>query len=176
MKADGKQMRKSINLFFLIFTMVGLLASIIVHFSLYFDFSLYEASSNLWLTMQLAIFGGWIGGILLRNSSGTFPGDLGRGRAPKLLIVLGALFVFSFSYAWINFHYCDDKLKSGYPYIVEGQRFLYVPRGNHYLTLTVEQFHEAELYQARKTSGHWMICHLIPCMVFYERYKWHRLA
>jgi hypothetical protein len=169
-----KQMRKSITLFFLIFTMVGLLASIIVHFSLYFGFSLYEASSNLWLTMQFAIFGGWIGAIMLRNSSGTFPSDLASRRAPQLLLLMGALFVFSFAYALFNFHYCDDKLKSGYPYMVDGQRFLYVPRGGHYLKLTFEQFHEAGLYQARKTSGHWMICHLIPCMMFYERYKWER--
>ena len=154
--------------------MVGLLASIIVHFSLYFGFSLYEASSILWLTMQLAIFGGWVGGIVLINSSRKFPSDLASRRAPKLLIVMVALFVFSFSYALINFHYYDSKLKEGHPDIVDGQRVLALAHGAPPQRLTYEEFRQAEIYQAGKTSGHWMICHLIPCMMFYESYKWQR--
>ncbi len=34
-----------------------------------------------------------------------------------------------------------------------------------------EEYAVAEIQQARRTSGHWMVAHLLPCMMLYVSYK-----
>src|SRR5438105_5736687 len=164
-------MRRSITLFVIIYTIIGLLVSLIVHFSLYFGLSLYYWSPTLWLIMQVGVFGGLVGALVLKPGE-RLPKDVDDQKAPKLFWAMIILSVFFFFYTPFNFFYCEDKLKEGYPDIVDGQRMLVLYHGAPPQQLTFEQFRQAELYQARKTSGHWMLVQLLTLMMLYKSYKW----
>ncbi|HKS27909.1 MAG TPA: hypothetical protein VJS44_08825 [Pyrinomonadaceae bacterium] len=164
-------MRKSITIFFLFYTAIGFIASLIIHFLLFFGFSLYKESPSLWLIMHLSIFVGYIGLYLLRKpgrelKAEDYTKDLGR-----LMLVITILFVLLVPYTIINFFYYQSVLKHGYPDRVNGQYLLVLEHGQKPKVLTEEEFARAETYQARKTSGHWMLAHLFPLMLLYMNYK-----
>jgi hypothetical protein len=164
-------MKRSLTLFLLIYTSIGLLASLIVHFLLYFGISLYEAAPSLWLAMQFGVLVGLVGLFLLKPAN-NFPKGLGDITAPRLFVAMVFLACFFFFYTPVNFFYCQDKLKEGYPTTMDGQPVLFLYHGAPPQRLTPDQFREAKLYQARKTSGHWMIVQMLPLIALYQSYKW----
>jgi hypothetical protein len=167
------QMRRTIIRFLLIYTLVGLLLSIIVHFSLYFGWSLYERFPTIWMGLQVAVFVGLVGALLLKPAL-RLPKDVYDQPATRAYVLMTVLICIFLPYTLINYFYCDHKLKAGYPYVRDGQTFMYFPRGDHYRRLTPEQFREAGLYQARKTSGHWMLVQLFPLIGLYTANKWEK--
>jgi|GEM_PF-3710641 len=167
------QIRRTIIRFLLIYTLVSLLVSILVHFSLYFGWSIYEMFPTIWLGLHVAVFVGLVGVILLKPPS-RWPKKINNQRATSAYILTTVLICIFFPYALINYFYCDYKLREGYPYVRDGQTSMYFPKGDRYRRLTPEQFREAGLYQARKTSGHWMVVQLFPLMALYTSYKWER--
>lgn len=165
-------MRKSITVFLVLYTAIGFVASLVIHFLLYFGFSLYKESPLLWMVMHLSIFVGWIGLFLLQKfGGGKFEPDIYTREAPKPLVLMTILFVVFVPYALINFFYYQSVLKEGYPDKVDGQYVLVLQHGQKPKKLTEEEYARAEIQQARKTSGHWMIAHLVPCMFLYMNYK-----
>ena len=167
------QIRRTIIRFFLIYTVVSLLLSILVHFSLYFGWSVYERFPTIWLGLQVAVLVGLVGSVVLKPAL-RWPKDIYDRQATRAYILITVLICIFFPYTLINYFYCDRKLKAGYPYVRDGQTVMYFPKGDHYRRVTPEQFREAGLYQARKTSGHWMIIQLFPLMALYTSYKWER--
>ena len=97
-------MKRSLTRFLLIYTSIGLLASLAVHFLLYFGISLYEAAPRLWLAMQFGVFVGLIGALLLKPAN-SFPKGLGDMTAPKLLVAIVVLTCFFFFYTPANCFY-----------------------------------------------------------------------
>ena len=167
------QIRRTIIRFLLIYTSVTLVLSIVVHFSLYFGWSAYERFPTVWLGLQVAVFVGLVGALLLKPAS-RLPKDIYDQPATGTYVLMTALLCISFFYTPINYFYCDHKLKGGYPYVRDGQTSMYFPKGDHYRSLTLEQFREAGLFQARQTSGHWMIVQLFPLIALYTANKWER--
>jgi len=165
------QIRRTIIRFLLIYTWVSLLLSITVHISLYFGWSVYEKFPTIWLCLQIAVLVGLVGAVVL-NPALRWPKDINYQQATSAYILIVVLICIFFPYTLVNFFYCDHKLKEGYPYVRDGQTVMYFPKGDHYKRVTPEQFREAGLYQARKTSGHWMIIQLFPLMAFYTSHKW----
>jgi hypothetical protein len=165
-------MKRSLTLVLLIYTAIGLLASLAVHFLLYVGISLYEAAPEVWLAMQFGVFFGLIGALLLKPR---FPKSLGDMTAPKLHTAIVVLTCFFFLYTPANFFYCQVKLKEGYPTTIDGQSVLFLYHGAPPERLTAEQFRKAKLYQARKTSGHWMLVQLMALFALYQTYKWGKL-
>ena len=163
--------RHTIIRFLLLYTLASLVLSAVVHFSLYVGWSVYETFPTIWLGLQFAVFVGLVGALLLKPAV-RLPKDIYDYRAPTAYVLMTILTCVMFFYTPFNYFYCAHKLKEGYPYVRDGQTFMYFPRGAHYQRLTIEQFREAGLYQARKTSGHWMIVQLLPLMGLYLANKW----
>ena len=163
--------RRTLNLSLLLYSAAGLIASSFIHFYLYFGFNLAELSPPLWTVMHVSIIGGWVGIYFLQKSGVRYLVDFSKERSPVLLTAMTVLFAFFLFYALINFFYHEEALRYGHPDIVNGQQILVLPRGQmpH---LTPEEYASAKLYQARKNSGHWMLFHLVPCMMLYMNHKW----
>ena len=168
--------RRTITLALLLYTTAGFVASAAVHFLLYFGFNLSEASPPLWLFMHVSVVGGWVGIYFLQRGGERFGRDISRERAPYPLVAMTVLYGVFLFYALINFFYYEEALKGGYPGVVDGRQVLVLPHGQGRRPLTPEEFARAEVYRARKNSGHWMVCHLIPCMMLYVNYKFEEFS
>jgi hypothetical protein len=165
-------MRKSLLRCFLIYTTVALFLCLIAHVSLYFGFNCQKAFPTLWLMLHLSIIVGYIPLPFLYEKNEQVNPKEYTAKIPKVLLPIVLLFMLAYPYALFNFVYCNDALKEGYPDTVNGEQVLVLPHGQRPRKLTEEEYAQAELYQARKTSGHWMLCHMIPCIFLYEKIKW----
>src|SRR2546425_12664654 len=111
-------MGRTIIRLLLIYTFVSLLLSMVVHFSLYFGWSVYETFPTIWLALQVTVFVGLIG-TLLQKPGSKLPKDLYSRRAPAAYLLMAILTCVFFFYTPINYFYCAYKLKEGYPDIVD---------------------------------------------------------
>lgn len=139
-----------------------------VHISLYLDFNFPHQFPSTWLALNLAIFFGYIP--LLFPYKPVFTGTAAYVKETFLVpyIVLIST-VPALLLAFFSYFYWDEALRHGYPELIDGQYYLHFPRGDHLLRITGEEFSKYQLYQARKVSGHWMLCHVLPMMYLYER-------
>jgi hypothetical protein len=155
-------------LFIGLLTLALLLISAAAHFSTYVNVNISRDFPWLWLALHLSILIHFA--IYWRyKRRPAFKGPAAYVEEPLVVVFLLAILIgFALFYAMINFAYYYWVLRYGYPDQVGGQFFLILPHGQKPLALSPDQFSLDELYQARKVSGHWMLCHLMPLMGYYD--------
>jgi hypothetical protein len=149
-------------------TLALLAISALAHFATYLGFNFSIQFPWLWLGLQLSYLIHLIIPVVYRRHP-LFKGPAAYVKEPQLptylMILLTCFFLF---YAMINFGYYYWVMRYGYPEEVGGQLLLILPHGQKPLQLSATQFSVYEFYQARKVSGHWMLCHLLPLMGYYD--------
>lgn len=140
----------------------------VAHFTTYLGLNFSVQFPWLWLGLQLSILIHLAINFFYRRRP-LFKGTAAYVKEPQLptylMILLTCFFLF---YAMINFGYYYWVMRYGYPEEMGGQLLLLLPHGQKPLQLSPAQFSLYELYQARKVSGHWMLCHLLPLMGYYD--------
>jgi hypothetical protein len=145
-----------------------LLVSTGVHFSLYLGFNFATAYPAVWWGLQLSILIHVLVGAVYKRQP-FFRGPSAYVKEPQALIYLTMILVTStLFYAMINFAHYYWVMRYGYPDTVNGQLLLILPHGQKPVPLSPEQFSLYQLYQARKVSGHWMLCHTLPLLTYYD--------
>ena len=154
-------------LFFCLLTLALLLVSAVAHFCTYATVNISRDFPWLWLALHLSILIHFAIHWRYKRRP-TFKGPAAYVEEPLVVVFLLAVLIgFALFYAMINFAYYYWVLRYGYPDQVGGQFLLILPRGET-LKLSPDQFSLDELYQARKVSGHWMLCHLMALNGYYD--------
>jgi len=150
------------------FTLALLIISAVTHFSSYLGFNFSTQYPDFWLALQLSILTHFaIHAFYKRRPAFKGPSAyVEEPQAPIYLMIV--LFTSALFYAMINFAYYEWILRFGYPDVVGGQFLLILPHGQKPVPLSTSQFSLYELFQARKVSGHWMLCHLAALMGYYD--------
>jgi tetratricopeptide (TPR) repeat protein len=170
-------MKRAISLFFLLYSIIGFVASLILHLSLYTGSDLSTSLSRPWIFMHFAIVGGWVGLLILRKFSVVPPATYGQTAESTFLQIGTILFCLFLFFELFNFMYYEERvLRERYPDIIDGQYVMAGYHGAKPRKVTEQEYRQGVIYQARKTSSHWMICHLIPCLLLYDDYRWRRLG
>lgn len=158
--------QRRMPLFFCVLTLALLIASATAHFSSYLNFNSSTSFPNLWLVFHLSIFFHFAIGFFYKRRP-LFSGPSAYVRESQAMLwLMIILFTACLFYAMINFMYYELILRFGYPDIVDGRQLLIVKGGS--IELSAEQFPRYQLYQARKVSGHWMVCHVMALMGYYD--------
>lgn len=164
------EMKRSLTLLLMIYTGICFVVSLAVHASLYFGFNMREALPYAWLLLQLSVLGSLAAiAVAYRSTVNLKPEHYTEHS--RVLLIWTVLFVFFLPYALFNFFYTSSLLQEGYLDVVGGEHVI-VTRGRRLITLSAAQLPAYQLYEARKYSGHWMICHLFAFMLLFVDFKW----
>jgi hypothetical protein len=149
-------------------TLVLLLVSALAHFSSYSGFNFATAYPAVWVGLQISILMHVVIPALYKRNP-FFRGPSAYVNEPQAVnFVMAIAVALSLFYAMINFGYYYWVMRYGYPDAVGGQLLLILPHGQKPVPLSPEQCSLYQLYQARKVSGHWMLCHSLPLMTYYD--------
>jgi hypothetical protein len=137
--------------------------SLAVHGALYFGFNMRNAAPTPWTAIQLSILLTGIGVVCCDRNPAKFIDEIYIAHS-KVLMWLTILFFVFLSYACFNFFYNDYLLHYGYLDIV-GRHHVIVNKGRLVKSILPEELPTYQMYEARKYSGHWMICNVILCVM-----------
>ena len=155
-----------LSLFFLIYSVVAIVVTFVVHGALYFGLNLRTAAPNVWTAIQLSILITAAGVVFWYRHSPTLTTEMyaemwtGHSTVGLVLTILYTVFLF---YALFNVFYWDRLLHYGFLDFRDGHYVIDL-RGQVVKTLLPSEVPTYQLYQARKYSGHWMICNTVLCL------------
>jgi len=163
-------MKRSITLLCLLYSAISIAVAFLAHASLYFGFNLKHSAPTLWLLLHLSVAVSGLACIFSYRSPPDFRAEIFNEHSTALLC-LTALFIIFLPYALFNFFYTSSLLHEGYLGVVDGKHVILL-RSEPIMTLGVDELPRYELYEARKYSGHWMICHVLACVMSFVNFKW----
>ena len=151
-----------LNFYFLVYSVVAIVVTLFVHAALYFGFNLRTSAPNLWTAIQLSLLVTAAGVVFCYRHPPTFIKEMYEEHSTVLLWLTIFFAVFLF-YAIFNVFYWDRWLHFGYLDFREGH-YVIVNKGRIVRSLSPSEVPIYQFYQARKYSGHWMICNTVLCL------------
>lgn len=156
-------LRSRLNFFFLIYSVVALVVTFVVHAALYFGFNLRVWAPTVWTGIQLSILLTAIGVVFCYRRATAVTPEM-YSEESRVLLWLTIMFAVFLPYAGINYFYHDYLLHYGHLDFVGGH-YVIINKGQLVKVILPEDVPRYQLYEARQNSGHWMICNVVLCIL-----------
>lgn len=164
-------LKSRLNLFFLIYSVVALVVTFAVHFALYFGFNLRIVAPTVWTAIQFSILLTGVGVVICYRWAAALPPELDNEHS-SVLLWLTIMFAVFLPYAGFNYFYNEHLMHFGNLDFV-GRHHVIVYKGELVKAISPEELPAYQAYEARRYSGHWMICNVVLCILAFANVNPH---